>query len=50
MFTFHGLEEVASGALDHTCHLLPTKPASLAEKWHERKEMLDYSLEKENND
>ena len=36
-FTFHGLEEVAGGSLNHTRHLLPTKPTNLVETWHERK-------------
>ena len=31
-FTFHGFEEVAGGALDHTRHLLPTQPPGLLGK------------------
>ena len=29
LFTFHGLEEVAGGALDHAGHLLPAEPSHL---------------------
>ena len=36
-FTFHGLEEVAGGSLNHTRHLLPTKSTNLVETWRERK-------------